>query len=468
MNFADLDFWKAFSVGFFIIGLTLCIVRAVRGHWGSRLGKLGVLVLSLSLLASESWETLAVFLWVTVVGYIGLYLLQTYSLGKHRVFGIVIIIVAQIAPLFYYKYSDFVIADVLGMDWSRHGVLIPMGISFYTFQMIGITIDSLKNKKRVPKGLDFINFASFFPQIVAGPIERREDLLPQVKELKYRIVTSRVASASSWLVLGFFYKLAIADNFGLAIDGMRVDSVNGFHVWSECIFFGFRIYFDFAGYSFIAFGLAAIFGIDLKLNFLSPYLAINIQDFWRRWHVTLSSWFRDYVYIPLGGSRSKRVVINVMIVFLVSGIWHGAGWNFILWGLLHGAGVAILTKVKFRGVPKFVSWAVTMAYVFFAWLFFYETSSQELWRKVGAITLPSGYSAEFLQDYMQMFTSRGELLNCAFLLLLSFVAIGMEAMSIKCDKPYKYLRAFGVSVILVILTVLLAPAQKADFIYFNF
>ena len=468
MNFASIEFWTVFIVGFSVIALIQFLIRLIFGHWHVLVGKVSILVLSLSLLASESWETLVVFLWVVLIGYTGLVILGKFSPGKRRKLGITVIVVAQIAPLFYYKYSNFVVSGVFGMEWSRHGVLIPMGLSFYTFQMIGMTVDSLVAKKKVPKVLDFLNFASFFPQIVAGPIERREDLLPQVRAIKFKIFRERLASASSWIVLGFFYKLAIADNLALASDRMGVDAQNAFHVWSECILFGFRIYFDFAGYSFIAFGLAAAFGIRLTLNFRSPYLVLNIQEFWRHWHVTLSQWFRDYVYIPLGGSRSRWMVVNILIVFLVSGIWHGAGWNFVLWGLLHGVGVVCLAKFNVKGIPKIISWAMTMLYVFFAWLFFYENRMDVLWTKVGALVCPSGYSMQHLQEYVQLYNSRGEFLNAGFLFSLAVLSIGMEWLSRKGEIPYFHLRLFGVSIVLVILTVILAPAQKSGFIYFNF
>ena len=468
MNFASFDFWEVFLIGFCVVGLVQICIRLITGEWNTLVGKLSILPLSLSLLAAESWETLLVFLWVVVTGYMGLVALGSIPPGKRRKLGIGLVVAVQIAPLFYYKYSNFVISDVLGLEWSRHGMLIPMGLSFYTFQMIGMTVDSLVAKKKIPRALDFLNFASFFPQIVAGPIERREDLLPQVKEIKCKLHRARLETAASWIVLGFFYKLAIADNLGIAAERTSVDAGNAFHVWTECLMFGFRIYFDFAGYSFIAFGLAAAFGIDLTLNFRSPYLVRNIQEFWRHWHVTLSQWFRDYVYIPLGGSRARFVTLNILIVFLVSGIWHGAGWNFVLWGLLHGIGVAVLAKVKIKRMPQIFAWAFTMVYVFFTWLFFYETRMQVLKEKALALLSPSGYSLAHIREFTSFYNSRGEFLNTGFLLILAVMCMGMEWLSRNSESPYRHLRIFKVSIVLVILTVLLAPSQRSGFIYFNF
>ncbi len=432
------------------------------------LEKCCIAVLSLTLLASESWETLLVFLWVVVVGFMGLRTISPTANSRRRHLQIALVVAIQIAPLFYYKYSNFFLSEVLGLDWERHGLLIPMGLSFYTFQMIGMTVDTAVMRKPLPKSLDFMNFASFFPQIVAGPIERRSSLLPQVRNLEYRARPDRLSGAASWVVMGFFYKLVLADNLALASDRMMINSENAFHVWCECLCFGFRIYFDFAGYSFIALGLAQVFGIDLTLNFRSPYLVYNIQEFWRRWHITLSQWFRDYVYIPMGGGRSRYWVFNVLVVFLVSGIWHGAGWNFVVWGLLHGCGIVIINTFKTAWIPRPLAWGFTMIFVFFTWLFFYENRMDVLWQKAASILSISGYAGHNLSELTQLYISKGEYINTLFLLILSTMCLALEWLSYRRGEAYCVLRNYTISIVMVILIVLLSPSEKSGFIYFNF
>jgi len=276
---------------------------------------------------------------------------------------------------------------------------IPPGISFYTFQMIAFMVDTIKYKHREPiKFVDYLNFASFFPQVVAGPIERRSKLLPQIQNFRFRFSIENIDAGLSWIALGVFMKFVLADNLAVFIDLNEI--INVWIIWLSIFLFGLRIYFDFAGYSFIALGIARCLGINLTINFLAPYTSLNIGEFWRRWHVTLSGWFRDYVYIPLGGSRVRWVSINLLIVFGVSGLWHGAGWNYVLWGCYHGLLLIIYRSVRTDLIgPRPVKWALTFGSVMFGWLFFMETDFDRLLLKLKAILDPAGYKLSYLNEF---------------------------------------------------------------------
>jgi D-alanyl-lipoteichoic acid acyltransferase DltB (MBOAT superfamily) len=218
-------------------------------------------------------------------------------------------------------------------------LLLPVGVSFYTFQELSYTIDVYRGTLRARRDfLDFATFVCFFPQLVAGPIERASRLLPQVeRERQFSWDTAR--RATMLMIWGYFKKLVIADNVGVIANKVFALSHPSFPIlWAGVFAFGMQIYADFSAYSDIALGAAQWLGFDLMRNFDHPYMARGPADFWRRWHISLSSWFRDYVYIPLGGSRASRIRVaaNVLATFLVSGLWHGASWNYVLWGLYHG------------------------------------------------------------------------------------------------------------------------------------
>ncbi len=240
--------------------------------------------------------------------------------------------------LAFFKYGNF-LADLAGRDLASR-FLLPAGISFYTFQTLSYVIDVYRGDAAAERHFGYYAlFVAFFPQLVAGPIERPGDLLPQLRA--QRPFSRENLGAGAWLLLtGYFQKTVIADGVAPYVD--RVFAAGGAAMGPEILLavclFGFQIYCDFAGYSNIARGAAKVLGIDLTENFRLPWEAATVREFWRRWHVSLTAWFRDYVYIPLGGSRKglKRRLFNLMLVFLLSGLWHGAGWNFLLWGGVHG------------------------------------------------------------------------------------------------------------------------------------
>ncbi|TBN06531.1 MBOAT family protein [Hyunsoonleella flava] len=282
------------------------------------------------------------------------------------------------------SFTDFIALFGFESNPLLLKIVLPVGISFYTFQTMSYTIDIYRGKMNSNKNLlQFMTFVSFFPQLVAGPIERASHLLPQFnKKRKFDVFEFKEgAKQALW---GLFKKIVIADNCAFYANQIfeNSDSYPGSVLVIGVIFFAFQIYGDFSGYSDIAIGISRMMGIDLMQNFKSPYLAENIQDFWRRWHISLSTWFRDYVYIPLGGSKvdsSLRRSLNIIITFTVSGFWHGANWTFIIWGALHSLFYFIQTaysknlntvKILPASLVKVFNITITFIAVTFAWIFF--------------------------------------------------------------------------------------------------
>ena len=300
-------------------------------------------------------------------------------------------LVLNLAILFLFKYYNFLSSNIsmgleacgLKIDIPEFGLILPVGISFYTFQALGYSIDVYRGTTKVER--DFVTYAlfvSFFPQLVAGPIERSNNLLPQFKQL-HRFDYEAVMSGVKLMAWGYFMKLALADRCGIYVDAIfnNVDKHNGGSYLVASLLFPFQIYGDFAGYSLIAIGVARVMGFRLMENFRRPYFATSVGEFWHRWHISLSTWFKDYVYIPLGGNRVGRLrnYFNLLVTFVISGIWHGANWTFFLWGTLHGFLLCIekalgIGKQKFTGINKFFHWAITFGRVCFAWILFRANS----------------------------------------------------------------------------------------------
>ena len=303
-------------------------------------------------------------------------------------------IASNMGMLAYFKYANFFIDNVaalltaIGLPTSPRvlAVALPVGISFFTFQALSYTVDVYRGQLRARRSLlDVATFVAFFPQLVAGPIERAAHLLPEV-EGERRFSPDAARSGLRLMAWGFFKKLVIADNVGLIADKVFALEAPAFEIlWAGVFAFAIQIYADFSAYSDIARGTARWFGFELMVNFDHPYLARGPQDFWRRWHISLSTWFRDYVYIPLGGSRHGfgRELANVLATFVLSGFWHGASWNYVLWGAYHGL-LLVASRIRRRVLgdarPRWMAVfaplqiAGTFVLVCVGWLMFRETN----------------------------------------------------------------------------------------------
>lgn len=298
-------------------------------------------------------------------------------------------VVINLSVLGIFKYGAFALktatplAAYLGLplpsDDFYKSFILPAGISFYTFQSLSYTIDVYRGVTLPTRSLiGFFNYVAYLPQLIAGPIERYSELAPQLKQFTEGKTTVHYSAAFDRIALGVFQKLFIADSASFIVDYLVNNSepYTFFTGWALAIGFGIQIFYDFSAYTHMAIGIALLMGVHLTENFLSPYRAVSVQDFWHRWHITLSRWFRDYLYIPLGGSQGSvpRTYLNVMITFIVSGLWHGADWNFILWGTLHGSYLVLyrLFKTYFSKatIPTFFGILLTFVLVHFAWVVF--------------------------------------------------------------------------------------------------
>ena len=308
--------------------------------------------------------------------------LQIEKSKRYKKRWLIASITANIGTLFIFKYYNFFIHDfnaALNTHWILLNVVLPIGLSFHTFQALSYTIEVYKGNYKAEKHLGiYALYVMFYPQLVAGPIERPQHLLPQLKKQQY-FNWQNILDGLRLMLWGFFKKVVIADRLSAYVSAIfnQPGQYSVANIWLGVFFFAIQIYCDFSGYSDIAIGSAKTMGFDLMLNFNRPYFSVNLREYWHRWHISLSSWFRDYVYKPLGGSykTNAKTILNIMIVFVLSGFWHGAGWNFITWGALNGAGLIIYTFITKRFSLKnnfglFVGWVTTMIFIFFGWVFF--------------------------------------------------------------------------------------------------
>ncbi len=298
---------------------------------------------------------------------------------QYKKLWLIISIIANISLLGSFKYYDFFISNINQLTGAHFILLkwvLPIGLSFHTFQSMSYTIEVYRGRQVAIRHAGYYAlYVMFYPQLVAGPIERPQNLLPQFF-IQQRFSSQKLYEGLRLMAWGFFKKLVIADRIGQFADAVfnHPEQAGSSSVWLAVIFFSIQIYADFSGYSDIAVGAARCMGIDLSINFNRPYQSRNIREFWQRWHISLSSWFRDYVYIPLGGNRKGRFRkdLNLMLTFVLSALWHGAGWTFIAWGFLHGIYTLIYDGFKkyFTGIPNLFAWLITFICTGFAWIFF--------------------------------------------------------------------------------------------------
>ena len=380
-------------------------------------------------------------------------------------------IINSIALLGFFKYAGFVtdnlnaLLSLSGISYSipAPGIILPIGISFYIFQSMSYTIDFYRgNIEREKSFITYAAFVSFFPRLVAGPIERAKNLLPQLNN-KPNISRQDITDGFSLFIVGFFKKVALADYLALYVDKIYAapDKFQSPALILATFLFGWQIYFDFSGYTDMARGIARTMGINLTLNFNNPYLATGLGDFWSRWHISLSSWFKDYVYIPLGGNRKGRLNTyrNMVLTMVISGLWHGAAWTFIIWGAVHALG-RVLTREFERTafykekVPKLVKQIFVFIFVTFAWIFFRAESTSDAWTIVTRI-----FSSGFANPY------------CPVLALALVFAVWIYQLTYESRIGW-ILDLAAVRITIVVLMILyliiFAPSGEQAFIYEQF
>ncbi len=400
--------------------------------------------------------------------------------------------VFNLGLLFTFKYFNFfsdsfrLFVDQFSLQFDpiHLKLLLPVGISFYTFQSLSYTIDVYRERIKPERHFGiFALYVSFFPQLVAGPIERADNLLPQFRK-KFDFDYKRITDGLKIMLWGFFLKVVIADRLGMAVEQAygNPEQYSGLPLLLATYFFSFQIYCDFAGYSLIAIGSAQIMGYNLMDNFRRPYFSKSIAEFWKRWHISLSTWFRDYLYIPLGGNRvaKSRWLFNLFVVFLVSGLWHGANWNFVIWGGLHGAYLvgSIVTEnirnsfVKIIGLSKipkvhsFVKIFITFHLVALGWIFFRTDNVADAWYIISHIF--SGAELSIERFYMGF--SQAEFI-VAILSIFFMESVHLMQERIKIRKFFSERSIFfryPVYIIILAVILLFGVFEETDFIYFQF
>ncbi|WP_310560192.1 MBOAT family O-acyltransferase [Flavobacterium sp.] len=353
-----------------------------------RYKKYWLVLASLFFYAYWDWKLLGLLLVCIISNYYFAICLKNSAKSTKNwlVFGIVF----NLSVLIIFKYFNFFIdsfdqiTKILGFSLNRAHLylVLPIGISFYTFKAIAYLIDVYKKQIEPTREiLDLTLYLSFFPQLIAGPIQRAEYIFPQLASSLTPSKT-QVKDAFFLISIGLFQKVMIGDACGRIVDSIFFDlsKYSSFEIVSAVVLFTFQIYADFAGYSNIARGLAKLFGIELTINFKQPYSSKNIKEFWERWHISLSTWLRDYLYIPLGGNRNGKNILyrNLLIVMILGGLWHGAGWNYILWGFYHGLLLILFHSNKSISLPKYVNSIVTFMAITIGWAIFRITSLSQL------------------------------------------------------------------------------------------
>jgi len=436
------------------------------------------------------WRFLSLIIFSTVVDYLIGQRLRTEDKQSKRKVLLWTSIVVNLGFLGFFKYYNFFLENfvdafsLFGMQINANSlnIILPVGISFYTFQTLSYTIDLYRKKLEPTQDfMAFSAFVCFFPQLVAGPIERATNLLPQFYK-KRTFEYNKAVDGMRQILWGLFKKVVIADNcaeFANQIFNNSAD-MNGSTLVLGAIFFTLQIYGDFSGYSDIAIGTSRLFGFDLKQNFATPYFSRDIAEFWRRWHISLSTWFRDYLYIPLGGSRGGTwmKVRNTFAIFLVSGFWHGANWTFIIWGALNAIyflpllltnnnrkNLGVVAEGKL--LPSFremFAMLTTFMLTVFAWIFFRAENLSHAFSYIGGMFSKSIISIPYFKDGTNSYKTIGLIF---FFILIEWLGRKDKFAIEKTLKNHK-IKQVLFYFILILIIYFLYPSTKTEFIYFQF
>lgn len=431
------------------------------------------IILLISSLIFYSWgepRTIIIMIITIVVNYFMAIMIEENE--KYRKLLFIVTCVFNIGILFFFKYFNFFVNDVLMLKNVTLNIILPIGISFYTFQILSYVIDVYK--KEVVAQRSIINLGAYvtmFPQLIAGPIVRYQTIAKELTERKEHV--DDIAEGLRRFIIGLGKKIVIANQMAIIADkvylSIPLHDLNTMFAWIGTIAFALQIYYDFSGYSDMAIGLGKMFGFHFVENFNYPYTATSITDFWRRWHISLSTWFRDYVYIPLGGSRCSKVrwMLNIMIVWSLTGLWHGASYNFILWGLYYGVLLMIekLFFKKYLDKLKGINYIITMLIVLVGWVFFNSSSVDQI---IYMIRNLFGFNGSFSLILLN---------NQGILYLLPYMLIAIIGMGPWINQLFIKIRNNTIGftiydiylvVILVICLIFLINNSYNPFIYFRF
>ena len=373
-------------------------------------------------------------------------------------------IIINISLLGYFKYADFFIKNTnffFNFEFTELELALPLAISFFTLQQIAYLVETYRGKTKENNFLNYGVFVTFFPQLISGPIVYHREIMGQFTSIKNKIInTDNISFGLLIFSIGFFKKVVIADTFSVwATNGFENPEILTFYKsWVTSLSYTFQIYFDFSGYTDMALGIALLFNIKLPINFNSPYKATNIQDFWRRWHITLSRFLRDYIYIPLGGNRqsSLKTYSNLMMTFIIGGLWHGASWTFLFWGFLHGIGLIVhrLWSVIGFKLNSFISWIITFNFINFTFIFF----RAEEW-SVATTILRKMFKFEIVEE-----------INLIELLLIAstFLIVLLFKNSSQLKKKFSIYIGGFIGLLFFLSFILLFLRGEGEFLYFQF
>lgn len=395
---------------------------------------------------------------------------------KVKTIFLIVSVVMNLSLLGVFKYSSFIVNNInsiFGTSITDPKLPLPIGISFYTFQSMSYTIDLYMRKIKVQKNmLSFLSYVTLFPQIVAGPIVRYEDI---ESDIDSRQVNARLVSQGIGIFIkGLAKKVLLANNIGLIwtqVKAMDYGSLSMASAWIGILAFTFQIYFDFSGYSDMAVGLGKMLGFNFPQNFNHPYMSKSISEFWRRWHITLGSWFRSYVYIPLGGNKKglPRTIINLVIVWSLTGLWHGASWNFMLWGFYFGV-LIIIEKLGFgkilKKLPKAISMLYTFLMVVIGWVFFDNTSILSSLRYLKAMVGGNGRLVDSTSKYLLV----GNIIIFIVCIISSTNIFKKIYLKINSKKDWVMVCVLPVFqiIVMVLCTAYLVNSSYNPFLYFRF
>lgn len=379
------------------------------------------------------------------------------------------------ALLFYYKYYDFTIEninEIFNTNYSIKNIVLPIGISFFTFQGMSYIIDIYRNDGKVNKNpFSVALYISLFPQLVGGPIIKYKTIDDQIRNRKESL--EFFSYGINRFVIGLAKKVIIADILaGMAdnIFNLYYSGIDMPTAWIGAICYTFQIYYDFSGYSDMAIGLGYMFGFEFMENFNYPYISKSITEFWRRWHISLSTWFKEYLYIPLGGNRRGNIYFNLFVVFLVTGIWHGAAWTFILWGLWHGFFIlierAIRNKEWYINVPRTIKYIVTMLIVILGWVLF---RADNLEQAIGFIKTMFGFSKAIDITFEYSYFINKKLVFWIVISILGAVPFANNNLKkYKKSKNFEVLSTIIISLLFIISIIFVVNSTYSPFIYFQF
>lgn len=457
------------SVEFFVFLAVVLVGLALSSREESRRNVL--LLASYIFYGWWDWRFCFLILGSSIIDFIAGQRIEDSRTPGYKRAWLVVSLVANLGVLGFFKYANFFLDSLrplVGSSLPHLDIILPVGISFFTFQTMSYSIDVYRGVLPATRNFrDFALFVSFFPQLVAGPIVRGREFLPQLGFV-HPLEASNLRVGSQIFLKGFTKKVLFADTLAFYVDPVFADpsSYSSGTAWGAIVAYALQIYYDFSGYSDMAIGVGKMLGFELPVNFRHPYRSLDITEFWRRWHISLSGWLRDYLYIPLGGNRrgSGRTYLNLAITMLLGGLWHGASWNFVVWGGLHGAALAIhklyaSARGTGRGfIEAALSWTTTFVFVLVTWVFFRAPDFTTAWvflRKM-AFFDEHGIDWYYFQAMVVVVLSLG--------LHVAVVLRGDRELEIDLRQPVSW----GVVAVLLLVVLLYAPFGNSPFIYFQF